>query len=145
MGRAGAVRERSIATDRRVDLYGPCFNAAAQRLSVLETLIAQPCGDIERALPVMAEDHQALLGIEFPGSARRDLAHGDEKTAIDVHGGEFPWLPDVDEPGLFFFQEDGSFKGRNLVVQHATSLRPALRRFDPQASLVEPAGIVNIR
>jgi hypothetical protein len=93
----------------------------------------------------MAEDHQALFGIEFPGGARRDLAHGEEKTALNVRGGELPWLADVDESGLFFFQEDGSFRGRNLVVQHATSLRWSLRRFDPQASLVEPARIVIMR
>jgi hypothetical protein len=51
MGRARAVSERSIAADRRVDLDGPCLNPAAQRLGVLETLIAQPGGDIEERCP----------------------------------------------------------------------------------------------
>ena len=68
LGSDGAVpptRERSIAWNLRIDFGDQASMPPRKRLHVFESLIAQPGGDIERSLSVMAENREVLFGIEF--------------------------------------------------------------------------------
>src|ERR1700722_18198999 len=52
----------SVARNVGVDGAGPVVDAAGEGLRVLEALVAQPHGDGERTLAVMAEDDDGLVG-----------------------------------------------------------------------------------
>ena len=95
LGSDGAVpptRERSIACNLRIDFGGPGVDAAAQGLDAFESLIAEPGGDVEGALSVMAENREVLVGIEFLMSAGRDVAHGHEGAGFNVRGASIPMV-----------------------------------------------------
>jgi hypothetical protein len=72
-------------------------DAAGEGLDVLKALVAEPHGDGEGALSVVAEDYDGLVGIEFLVSAAGDLAHGHEEGIGETGGLELPRLPDVQE------------------------------------------------
>ena len=88
--------------DGGVDFGRPGIDASAQRLRLLEALVAQPGGDVERTLTMMAQDHEALVGVELLVGARGDVAHGHQYTAGNARGLKFPRFAYVDEPRLAF-------------------------------------------
>ena len=62
---------------------------------MLETLVTEPYSHIERALPVMAKDHEPFVGIEFLVGARGNVAHGHQQRAVNARGGKLPWLANM--------------------------------------------------
>ncbi len=90
---------------------------------MFEALVAQPCGYVEGALSVMAEDGDVFLGIKFLVGARGDIAHGHEGAGFDVGGGVFPGLADIDEAGLVFAEKGGCVGGRDFVFEHEIQCR----------------------
>ena len=78
------TRIRSVPKDRRIHFSGPGFDASAQRLRVLESLIAEPGSHIERSLSVVAENDEMLVGIEFLVSTARNVAHRHQQAALDA-------------------------------------------------------------
>jgi hypothetical protein len=66
-------------------------------LGLVEALLAEPCGDRERASAVVAEDEDGGVFVELLVGAAGDLIHGDEGAAFDVRGGVLPGLADVEE------------------------------------------------
>ena len=60
---AGSGGAGSVAGDGGVDDGGPEIDAAGERLGVLEALLAEPHGDVERARAVVAEDDDGLIGV----------------------------------------------------------------------------------
>ena len=101
----------SVARDIRIHFSRPRVDAAAQGLHVFKSLVAEPCGDVEGALAVMAEDSEVFFGIEFLVSAGGDVAHGHKGAGLDVGGGVFPRLADIDEAGLVFAEKSGGVGG----------------------------------
>ena len=91
-----------IAGDGRVDDRGPEVDAAADGLSLGETLVAKPIGDGEGAGAVVAEDGDGLIFVELVEGARADLIHGHENAVRDARGGVFPGLSDVEEKRRVF-------------------------------------------
>src|SRR5438309_81976 len=81
---AGAGADRLVAGNGRVDEAGPVVDAAGEGLGVVEALRAEPHGDGERTLAVVAEDDDVVVGIEFGEGARGDLAHGHEDGAREA-------------------------------------------------------------
>jgi hypothetical protein len=86
-----------IAGDGGIDQGGPGVDAAGDGLGFVETLLAEPCGDRERARPVVAEDEDRSFFVELLMGAAGDLVHGDEGAGFDVGGLIFPGLADVEE------------------------------------------------
>ena len=111
-----------VTGDGWIDFSGPCVDAAAKGLGVFESLIAEPGGDVERTLSVVAEDDEVLVGIEFLIGARGDVAHGHEEAAIDAGYFKFPWFADIDEASLVFTEKSGRIGCRDFVVEHGYSL-----------------------
>lgn len=66
---------------------------------MVEALVAEPKGDGERALAVMAEDNDGGVGIELGVGAGGDVAHGHEEGVGELGDGELPRLTDVEEDG----------------------------------------------
>ena len=93
------VETGSVARDGGIDGAGPVVDAAGEGLGVVESLISEPHGDRERTLPVMAEDDDAGVGVEFVVGARRDLAHRHKNGVGQVGGLILPRFADVDEDG----------------------------------------------
>lgn len=79
-----------VTGDGGIDDGRPGVDASGEGLDVLETLLAQPHGDVEGAGAVVADDDDGLVGIEFVVDARGDLAHGDEDGVGDTGGLVFP-------------------------------------------------------
>jgi hypothetical protein len=114
----------SISANGRIDLSSPGLNAPAQRLRLLESLIAKPGGDAHRAHSVMAEDDEVLVGIEFLMSACRNIAHGHLDAAFNARRGELPWFPHINEAGLIIAEEGDCIGRRDLEIEHGSSLVP---------------------
>jgi len=114
-----------VTCDGWVDFSGPGFDASAQRLGVLEPLIAEPCSHVERTLSVVAEDDQMLVRIEFLMGSRRDVTHGDEQAARNAGCLKFPWFADIDETSFAFSKQSRRIGRRNFVVEHGYSLERA--------------------
>ena len=70
----------------------------------------------------MAQDYQALVGVEFLMGPGGDVAHGHVYAAFDVGGGEFPRLADVDEFGFALGDERGGFGWGDFEFEHDSSL-----------------------
>lgn len=66
---------------------------------MVEALVAEPKGDGERALAVMAEDNDGGVGIELGMGAGGDVAHGHEEGGGEVRELELPGFADVEEDG----------------------------------------------
>ena len=81
-----------MARDQSVD-------AAGEGLGAVEALVAEPHGDGEGALAVMAEDDDVGVGVEFGVGAGGDFAHGHQQGVGQAGGLELPWLADVQEDG----------------------------------------------
>ena len=97
-----------VAGDGGVDEAGPGVDAAGDGLGLVKSLLAEPCGDREGASTVMAEDEYGSVFVEFLVGAARNLIHGDEGAAVDVRGGVFPWLADVEEERWVGGGEEGA-------------------------------------
>ena len=82
---------------------------------MIEALIAEPHGDGERALSVMAKDDDGSIGVEFLMGARGYFAHGHEERVGQAGGLELPGLADVKQdrdcglPALLGEGLDGDF------------------------------------
>jgi len=59
-------------------MFRPGVNSAAQRLRLVESLLAQPIRDAHGAHSVMADDDDVLVWIEFLMSAGGHVSHGYE-------------------------------------------------------------------
>jgi hypothetical protein len=68
-------------------------------LGAVEALGAQPHGDRERALAVVAEDDDVGVGVELGVGAGGDVAHGHKERIGKACGVELPGLADVEEGG----------------------------------------------
>lgn len=108
-----------------VDFSGPGIDAAAEGLGVFESLIAEPGGDVEGTLSVVAENDEMLVRIEFLMGARGHVAHGHEQAAVDAGCFKFPWFADIDEASLVFAEERCRIGCRYFVVEHGYSLERA--------------------
>jgi hypothetical protein len=86
-----------VAGDGGVDGAGPGVDASGEGLGVVEALIAEPHGDGERTLSVMAEDDDGSVGIEFLMGAGGDFAHRHEKRVGQAGGLELPGYADVQQ------------------------------------------------
>jgi len=112
-----------VSRDAGVDLAGPGVDAAGDRLSLVETLLAQPVRYGERAGTVVAEHEDGRLFIEFLVRAARYLIHGKEGAGFDVRGLVLPWFPDVEEKRRVVGGEesfglgDGDFEIHGLKIQ----------------------------
>ena len=109
---------RSVSSDGRIDLCRPRLNAAGQRLRLLKSLVAKPCGYIQRPLPMMAKNNDAFIRIEFLVGATGNITHGHQQAAGNVRRFKLPWLAYVDEPSFVFFEQRCGFRRRNFVIQH---------------------------
>jgi len=87
----------SVAGDGGVDVARPVVDASGERLDVFEALVAEPHGDVEGASPVMAEDDNGLVGVEFLMGARGYFAHRHQEGVRQAGGIELPWFADVKE------------------------------------------------
>lgn len=101
------LRGGLVAGEDGVDLGGPGVDAARDGLGLVESLLAEPCGDRERARAVMAEDEDGGFFVELLMGAARDLVHGDEGRTFDVRGLIFPGLADVEEERWVLGGEEG--------------------------------------
>ena len=71
---------------------------------------------------MMTQDGNVPLWVEFLMDASGDVAHGHRSAWINVGGGVFPWLPDVEESGLVFAEKSLGFCGGDFVFEHEISL-----------------------
>jgi hypothetical protein len=92
------VRHCLVAGDGGINGAGPGVDASGEGLGVVETLFAEPHGYGERALAVVAEDDDGLVGVELGVGAGGDVAHGHGEAA-EAGGFEFPGLADVEQEG----------------------------------------------
>jgi hypothetical protein len=83
-----------------IDLIRPRVDAAGYGLACVEALLAQPVGYAQRARSVVAEDEQAIVGVELLVGARGYISHGHEQAAVNLGGCEFPGLTHVDQFAL---------------------------------------------
>ena len=88
-----------VARDGGVNHGGPVIDAAGEGLGVLETLLTEPHGDVERTGPVVAEDDDRLIGVEFLVGAGGDVPHRHGEGTGDGGGLELPGLADVEQKG----------------------------------------------
>ena len=95
---AQTLRFALVSGNAGVDGAGPLIDAAGEGLDVLEALLAEPHGDIERACAMVAENDGGLGGVEFL-EARWDIAHGNVSRAGDGGDLELPSFADVKEQG----------------------------------------------
>lgn len=65
---------------------------------MLEALLAEPHGDVERACAVVAKDDGRTFGVKLY-EAGRDIAHGDRGGAGDAGNLDLPGFPDVNQEG----------------------------------------------
>lgn len=121
-----AVLTESVSAHRRINLESPGVDAAAKRLGILKTLLAQPCGNVQRTHAMVAEDDEPVTGTEFLRSANGHLCHGHQQTALDVGGRELPGFADVDESRFVFADERCGIGRGDFIVQHPFSLASAL-------------------
>jgi ABC transport system ATP-binding/permease protein len=122
-GRCGAVNaEPLVSRNFGIDLRRPRVDTAAKGLGVFEALVAQPCRDVERALPMMTQNDQVLVGIELLVRTRGNFSHGHQRAGLDVGGGVLPLLADIYEPSFAFAEKGGCIGWRNFVIQHGPSL-----------------------
>jgi hypothetical protein len=94
-GKAGASIEtffavELVARDRGVDGAGPGIDSSGEGLGVLETLVAEPHSDVQRAGPVVAENDYLLIWIEFGMGAAGDVSHGHKERVGKAGGLELP-------------------------------------------------------
>jgi hypothetical protein len=68
-------------------------------LSVVEALVAEPHGDGERALSVVADDDDGLVGVELGVGAGGDFAHGHEECVREAGELELDGFADVEQKG----------------------------------------------
>lgn len=87
----------SVAGDGGVDGAGPGVDTAGEGLGVVEALVAEPHGDGERALSVVAEDDDGPIRIEFGVGARGNLAHRHQKRVREAGDLELNRLADIEE------------------------------------------------
>ena len=52
-----------VAGDCRIDDGGPMVDAARERLDLLEALLPEPHGDIERTCPMVTDDNDVGVGV----------------------------------------------------------------------------------
>jgi hypothetical protein len=90
-----------IAGDRGVDGAGEGVDAAGEGLSALEALGAEPHGDRERALAMVAKDDDVGVGVELGVGTGGDFAHRHQEGVGEVGRLEFPGLANVEEDGWF--------------------------------------------
>lgn len=108
-----------VERDGGVDGAGPVVDASGEGLDVGKVLPAQPHGDGERSLTVVAEDDDGLVGIEFGIGAGGNIAHRHEDRIGEACGAELPGLTDVEDKrwvGLGAELEEGL--GGYLWVKH---------------------------
>jgi hypothetical protein len=86
-----------VAGDGGVDGAGPGVDAAGEGLGVVEALVAEPHGDGERTLSVMAEDDDGGVGVELLMGAGGYFAHGHEERVGQVSRLELPGFADVEQ------------------------------------------------
>jgi len=55
----------SVAGDRGVDGAGPVVDAPGERLDLIESLVAEPEGDLEGANAVVAKDDDVSVGVKL--------------------------------------------------------------------------------
>ncbi len=114
----GSCRGLSVAGEEGVGALGPGVDAAGDGLGAFEALLAEPVGDAEGAGAVVAEDEEAVVGVEFLVGAGGNLAHGDEGAALDVDGFPFPEFADVDDFGFAFVEQGFGVGGGDFVIVH---------------------------
>ena len=102
-----------------VDLTGPCIDTACDRLTCIESLLAQPVGHAERSDSVVAKDEQALIGVKFLMCARWNIAHRHEQATIDLCGCVFPWLANIDELRFAIPKQAGCILSSDFVIVHS--------------------------
>jgi hypothetical protein len=86
---------RLVTGNGGVDGAGPFVDAAREGLDVGEVLVAEPHGDGERTLAVVAEDDDGLIGVEFGVGAGGDFAHGHQKRTGEAGKLKLDGLTDV--------------------------------------------------
>jgi len=72
---------------------------------------------------MVAQHHKSFFRIEFLVCPGRNVAHRHQHRAIDSSGFKLPWLANVNQFRLVFFQQCSGFGRGNLVVQHHSSLK----------------------
>jgi len=71
----------------------------------LESLLAQPGRDVQRAHTVMADDNDVVVGIQFLVRAAGHVAHGHEFCALDARRLVLPRFADVEQRKRLSFIE----------------------------------------
>jgi hypothetical protein len=115
---SGSVGQRLIARDAGVDFARPGFYAAGDGLRCVESLLAQPVGDAERTRAVMAQDEQAVVGVQFLVRARRYVAHRHQQAVFYMRGFVFPRLADIYQLDFAFFEEDLCVLDGDFIIVH---------------------------
>lgn len=87
--------EFSVERNCWVDGAGPGVDAAGERLGMVEALGAEPHGDGEGALAVVAEDDDVAIGVEFGVGSGGDVSHGHQDGSRETGGLGFPRLAHV--------------------------------------------------
>ncbi len=89
---------------------------------MVESFLAKPSRDGQRALSEMANDDEMLVGVEFLICARGNIPHGHQKTPLDAGAGELPRLTDIQKPCLPVANQLSRLGGGNLVFEHGSSV-----------------------
>ena len=93
---------------------------------MLKTLVAKPYSNIQRALAVMAEHCDVLLGVEFLVHAGGDVAHRHVDAGFNVGRCVFPRFANIKETGFVFAKECRRIDWGDFKIDHAKSLREDL-------------------
>src|SRR5262249_31718913 len=93
--------ECSIRRHLRINGSRPSINAAGHGLRLLEPLLPQPGGHVQRANSMMAIHNDMVVGVKLLMGAAGNIPHGYQLSAFDADGFELPGLADVEKREAF--------------------------------------------
>lgn len=86
---------------------------------MVETLVAKPHGNAERAYSMVAKDDDVGVGVEFLVSAGGDFTHGHKKRVRKAGGLKLPGFADIEQHrGIGLSALVGKDFGRDFRFQH---------------------------
>src|SRR5580658_8027828 len=94
-----ALTAASVSRHGGINLNRPGVDPSAKRLRLFKALPAQPRRHVHGPNPVMADDDQPLVNVEFFLCASWHFTHRYGNASFDVCGCELPWLAHVHELG----------------------------------------------
>ncbi len=71
----------------------------------------------------MAQDEEAIFGVEFLVGAGGEFTHGNEQAGLDMGRGVLPVFAYIDELGFAFGEQCRGVLGCYFIVIHAYTIR----------------------